>query len=342
MKSISGYLPESDKNTLENQTRHEIKRYLDILAYEGYPGLLARNHGGFTPEIAAAIKSEILASLGITLSGRVLDLGVGLGLGIQGYITTSPGIRNYIALELNSSVIREAVPRVLQSLDEKLRSKVVLMNASFNDIPLPPDAVDYVLEEDAFHHSEDLVQTFYESLRVLRPKGYIVAIDRFHDNEIQQEQLQYLLDQQNPPEFWQATGASGCGHTRGELGEHEIRISEWEDAINEAAALLNINHRVFFVKYWILSARLRSVHEVCKSHPWQERVRMHMYDRVLKTANELDAIFAYKALEPNGHPYFVSAKANGSYHTWLTCADKFQDPSRLGWMCRGVICIQKL
>ena len=64
-----------------------------------------------------------------------------------------------------------------QKSDQK---NITIMEGSFNEIPLPDSSVDFIVEENTFHHSNDLDMTLKECLRVIKPGGKMILIDRFH------------------------------------------------------------------------------------------------------------------------------------------------------------------
>lgn len=59
-----------------------------------------------------------------------------------------------------------------------MSSKVTLIEGLFNEIPLPNNYIAYIEEENAFNHWNDLVKNLEECMKVIKPGGKMILINR--------------------------------------------------------------------------------------------------------------------------------------------------------------------
>ena len=86
----------------------------------------------------------------------------------------------------------------MKGVDSTLEvSSSVLKANSISD-----NSLDYVLDFDSIHHSEDFELTFKEIGRVLKPKGVLLCFDRAQPNYTSNEQIQSMLDIEYLISFW--------------------------------------------------------------------------------------------------------------------------------------------
>jgi SAM-dependent methyltransferase len=328
-----------ESSSLENKTRGQVEFFLQLLAQEGPEAMLIRNQGGQNYTSGCLIRQEIAQRLGLNIHGRLLDLGMGPALATPCWLKSFPSIRKYVGLELNSQYVFNIAPTVLSEACLEYLDKITLVRGSFNDIPFPPNSFDLVLEEDAFHHSNDLVSTLQESLRVLKPQSSMLLIDRFHPSSTPDHQLEYLLDVVNPPQFWHHVGnPSAVGYTRRDLGEHEIRIAEWRDAIIVASSKLRCTVKFSFHKFWIASNRLSEYFDICSASQWEERALRGELPGLLELPPEIgDLLDTFKGRSSNRETLNYTGECA---HTLFRCSTN-PSLSNVRWMCRGVIHIVK-
>jgi sarcosine/dimethylglycine N-methyltransferase len=148
--------------------------------------------GGGTDIAAASRKSiELLAArlpyLGET--SRVLDLGAGFG-GAARYLAKSKGCH---VTALNFSATENARSRAMCNA-AGLSGSVEIVEASFEELPLPSASFDAVWSQDALLHSGKKEQIFREVARVLRPGGDFIFTDPMESGTGSREDLQPVLD----------------------------------------------------------------------------------------------------------------------------------------------------
>jgi ubiquinone/menaquinone biosynthesis C-methylase UbiE len=121
---------------------------------------------------------------------------------------------------------------------------------TFDTLELPDNSVDFILEIDSLHHSDNLVKTLKESARVLKKEGVLIAIDRCHPNSFTDKEVEKALGITYSNEFLKSNGyPQNIILTRRDNGEHEYRLFEYENAFNKAG--LEIFSAKVFVCYKI-------------------------------------------------------------------------------------------
>jgi SAM-dependent methyltransferase len=178
------------------------------------------------------------------LRGIGLELGSGCGL-LSAIIARQPQVEAMLAVEVCEESAGRLVPKVASSILNGQREKVVPVVGSFDDLRLPADSIDFIVEIDSFHHSDDLVRTFGECHRVLKPGGRVLCLDRCHPNHISDAEVDEMLSQVYSKRFLtQNFYPPDVILTRRENGEHEYRLFEWENAFRAAGLRLHKARRL--------------------------------------------------------------------------------------------------
>jgi ubiquinone/menaquinone biosynthesis C-methylase UbiE len=179
------------------------------------------------------------------LAGRGIELGAGCGL-LSAVVARSPSVNSVFALEICQRMAELIVPKVALHVLGSQRAKVVPVVGSFDDIRLPDESLDFAIEHDSLHHSDDLPRTLTECARVLKPGGTVLCLDRCHPNSVSDEQVQRMLSVVYTPDFLAANHyPTDITLTRRDNGEHEYRLFEWQAAI-QSAGLKLVSRREFY------------------------------------------------------------------------------------------------
>jgi len=169
-------------------------------------------------------------------SGVGLELGSGCGL-LSATVAREPGVRAMMAVEICEQIAFSLIPKVAAGVLGQNAKKVTPVVGSFDDVRVPANSIDFIVEIDAFHHSDDLARTFRECSRVLKPGGWAMCLDRCHPNSVSDEQVDRMLSEVYSTRFLiQNAYPPDIKLTRRENGEHEYRLFEWQAAF-EAAGL---------------------------------------------------------------------------------------------------------
>jgi len=195
----------------------------------------------------------------VSLYGQVVDIltaidielkGVGLeaGSGVCGFSTNIcnffKGIDKIYAVELVptcSTLARDITIPFICGNDFK---KIVSVIGSFDNIELDDNSVDFCIEVESFHHSDNLKRSLKEVHRVLKDNGLIVLLDRSHNDSLSEEQREYMLNVQYEKKWLEDQGYDDAKLSRRENGEHEIKQSEWISAFNDVGFELISRHEL--------------------------------------------------------------------------------------------------
>lgn len=207
------------------------------------------------------------------LRGRGIELGAGCGV-LASVVAASPDVEAVLAVEVCEDVTALLVPVLAAHVLGRECGKVIPVVGSFNDLRIPDASLDFAIENDSLHHSDDLAVTIGECARVLKPGGCLVCFDRCHDNTVTDAEVDQLLSKVYGPEFLAAHGyPPEMRLTRRQNGEHEYREFEWRRAGERAGLQLEtvqpVVGRVTLKK---------AVKGLCSQLPWAIRRRLYKTD----------------------------------------------------------------
>jgi SAM-dependent methyltransferase len=176
------------------------------------------------------------------LKGVGLELGSGCGL-LSATVARDPEVRSIFAVECCEESVNRLIPKVAAAILAERRHKVVPVVGSFDDLRLPAASIDFIVEVDSFHHSDDLVKTLGECFRVLKPGGRVLCFDRCHPDHVTDADVDRMLSEVYSKRFLEANFyPPDVTLTRRDNGEHEYRLFEWKAAFS-AAGLRLVNAR---------------------------------------------------------------------------------------------------
>ena len=184
------------------------------------------------PQMSRLVRLAATA-VGMQFGGTGLEVGAGCGL-LSSTIAHDPAVEKIYSLEVCEELAK-LIYKVSDGVLGSKASKVVPVVGSFDDIRLPDESVDFVVEIDSLHHSDDLKRTLRECFRVLRPRGTMLLLDRCHPNTVTDEQVEAMLNIVYSREFLKYNCyPTDVVLTRRQNGEHEYRLYEWQDAFRAA------------------------------------------------------------------------------------------------------------
>ncbi len=106
--------------------------------------------------------------------------------------------------------------------------------SSAESTSIPDNSIDIILEVNGFHHVPSLSKAVRESERILKTDGLFLGLDRIHENNVSDQQLNALLDAEYSSAWLKEYNYVDQKLTRRENGEGEIRLLEWEHALINA------------------------------------------------------------------------------------------------------------
>jgi ubiquinone/menaquinone biosynthesis C-methylase UbiE len=183
-----------------------------------------------TPTDMKRLVSCASSQFGLQLGGHGLELGAGCGL-MSAVVASEPRVKSMLALEICEEMAKRVIPKVADGVLGSSASKVVPVWGSFDDLELKDSSLDFIVEIDSLHHSDDLRTTLRECFRVLKPGGLVLCFDRCHPDTLSNEEVDRMLNQLYSKEFLiKNCYPEDAVLTRRENGEHEYRFFEWKQA----------------------------------------------------------------------------------------------------------------
>jgi ubiquinone/menaquinone biosynthesis C-methylase UbiE len=166
--------------------------------------------------------------------GVGIELGAGCGL-LSAIVALERAVTAIYAVEVCEDVATLLIPKVAEAVLGRDALKVRPVVGSFDRLSLPANSIDFVVEIDSLHHSDNLEISLAESARVLKRGGWMLCFDRAHANTVTNEQVEEMLAEVYSREFLVAHYyPADIRLTRRENGEHEYRMFEWTSAFERA------------------------------------------------------------------------------------------------------------
>lgn len=189
------------------------------------PNEISKYYSYFKIEEHKLFVEEICRKINLDLSGVGLEIGSGPGIFSNSVIKIFEKIEKIFLLE--------KVPNVY-SLQKKIakyngtENKLVNVLGDFNNIKLPNESLDFILDFDSIHHSENFELTFSEISRVLKPGGKLFCFDRGQPNYVTKNQINYLLEIEYSRDYKIENGIDPKMYfTRKMNGETEPYLKDW-------------------------------------------------------------------------------------------------------------------
>ena len=225
----------------------------------------------------------------VRLSGVGLELGAGTGALSSTVCKKFENVHTIYAVEAVEEVVRLLQPKIMSSICGKRATKIKRVVGSFDALELDAASVDFCVEIDSLHHSNDLGATLKEVARVMKPNGVLVILDRSHNNRLNEEQRKFMLDVEYSEEWLEEQGFDSSRRlTRRDNGEHEIRVGEWKEALRESGFSIEKRFELRTVGFRrLLRGLMRSV-------PFRWRKRLNLSpSRAMPHDGEMFWMFAY-------------------------------------------------
>ena len=174
---------------------------------------------------------EILNKINLKLNGVGLEIGAGPGILSNSVLKLSEKVKKIYLLEKvpNTYNLMKKVAKENNTID-----KLECIIGSFNDLKFKDNSLDFVLDFDSIHHSEDFDRTFKEIARVLKPNGVLICFDRAQPNYIKNEQIEDMLNIEYSKTYKLENNIDiNKKFTRRMNGEHEPLLKDWISTANK-------------------------------------------------------------------------------------------------------------
>jgi len=167
-------------------------------------------------------------------SGIGVDVGGGVAL-ISATIAKNFKIDKIYCVEYVEEVVKLCHPVVKKDILEKNFNQVQSIVGDFDNLQLLNNSIDFMISWDSLHHSENPVKTLNECKRVLKDNGFLVIVDKSHNNSVSDDEIINMLDYQYDKEFLKLNHLdTNTILFRKDEGEHEYRFYEWENFFENA------------------------------------------------------------------------------------------------------------
>jgi len=181
--------------------------------------------------------SEIFCKLKISLNGTGMEMGAGASIFSNSLLKIFPRINKIYAVEIVPEQVFKLIPKICSY--NKSQNKVIPVLGSYDNIKLKKNSLDFIVEWDSFHHSQNLEKTLREAYRVLKSSGTLIMVDRFHFN-LSSSQVDFLENIEYSKAYKATHGhKSNIRFTRKDNTEHEILLREWKSLFNKIGFTLN-------------------------------------------------------------------------------------------------------
>jgi sarcosine/dimethylglycine N-methyltransferase len=195
------------------------------------------------------------------VGARIADLGAGYG-GSARWLARN--LSCHVAC-VNLSEVQNARNRAMNRAPQ-LEGRIDVLDASFEQVPLPDAEFDVVWSQDSFLHSGDRSQVLSEVDRILRPGGELIFTDPMQADDCAPGSLQPVLDRIQldslaSPGFyrreaqqrgWQELGFEDLTH---QLVEHYTRVRQElairRDELLESVSGAYIDRMITGLGHWI-------------------------------------------------------------------------------------------
>jgi SAM-dependent methyltransferase len=183
------------------------------------------------------------------LEGTGIELGAGAGLLSTEVLLQFSQVERLYAVEISGEHVLKIIPSVAsQRLTPVSSDKLYPVIGDFNDIHLESESLDFAIEINSLHHSNDLKITLNEIFRIMKPGAKLVFFDRSHPDFTTSDDIERMLNLEYNAASLESIGFKpGTKMTRRDNGEHEYRVRDWSSYFTDAgftvSNIVNIGER---------------------------------------------------------------------------------------------------
>lgn len=163
-----------------------------------------------------------------SFKGIGLDVGGGVGL-VSSIIANKKDVEKIYCVEIVKNTVIKCQPIVKKKILKSREDKVISVLGSFDNIELNKSSVDFLIAWDSLHHSSNIIKTLKELKKVLKKGGKFIIVDRGHDNQTPEFEINRMRNVVYSKEFLKSNFLPANKiMTRKMNGEREYRYKDWE------------------------------------------------------------------------------------------------------------------
>jgi len=164
-----------------------------------------------------------------SFKGIGVDLGGGISL-LSSTIAKKKQVKQIYCVEIVKNAVIYCQPIIKKKVLNKQSNKVTSVIGSFDELNLQNNSIDFCIAWDAMHHSRNIIKTLKEAKRVLKKGGKMIIVDRGHNNETPNKEINRMLNIVYSKSFLKENYLpQNKILTRKMNGENEYRFFEWEN-----------------------------------------------------------------------------------------------------------------
>ncbi|MDP3900344.1 MAG: class I SAM-dependent methyltransferase [bacterium] len=168
------------------------------------------------------------------IKGVGVDLGGGIAC-VSSMLAKKDEVKKIYCVEYTEELVKLCQPVLKKEILGDQADKVVSVVGDFDNLELADGSLDFAIAWDSVHHSHQPIKTLKECRRVLKSGGHLVFIDRAHNNDTPQTEIERMLNIVYDKEYLRKNYLDeNMTLTRRDNGEHEWRFHEWNEFFSEA------------------------------------------------------------------------------------------------------------
>jgi SAM-dependent methyltransferase len=208
-----------------------------------------RSLGISLAELAKMLEYVQVINPDFKLEGTGIELGAGAGLLSTEVLLQFSQVERLYAVEISGEHVLKIMPSIAsQRLTPVDSDKLYPVIGDFDDIHLESESLDFAIEINSLHHSNDLKITLNEIFRLMKPGAKLVFFDRSHPDFTTSEDIERMLNLEYNIGSLEGIGFKpGTKMTRRDNGEHEYRVTDWSSYFTDAgftvSNIVNIGER---------------------------------------------------------------------------------------------------
>ncbi len=161
------------------------------------------------------------------LHGNIIEIGAGTGW-CSAILSMKDTIDSVFTMDYSKYCIENLIPQAHKAIGANT-SKITRVLGSYNKMQCNADEFDFIISIGAIHHSENLQATMKECQRVLKPGGYMLALEPCEYNTFTIEEQIAQANKLISGDAIKSKYGENISHIRNkDDSDHSYRLCEYE------------------------------------------------------------------------------------------------------------------